>query len=285
MKLALGTVQFGLPYGVSNQGGQTQPDEVAAILARAARGGIDTLDTARAYGESEAVLGRLLPSLPPFRLISKVPPIGGEAGKVRASVRESLEILGVDRLEAVMFHRSSDLLSDNGAACWRELEALKAEGRIGKIGLSAYGRHELDEAVRRFPIEIVQVPANVLDQRLLLDGTLSGLKSRGIEVHVRSALLQGLLVMEKDKIPAFFDPIRTGLLAWSEACARAGVSNLAGCLGFLNACEEIDRVVVGVNNRAQLDEVIAAASVQLPFDCREFAIDEERFLNPSCWKV
>lgn len=285
MKLALGTVQFGLPYGVSNQTGQTQPDEVAEILLRAAQAGIDTLDTARAYGESEAVLGRLLPALPPFRLISKVPPVNGDAVKVRESVLQSLDILGVERLEAVMFHRSSDLLGEGGPACWRALQELQGEGRIGKIGLSAYDHDELEQAIGRFALEIVQVPANVLDQRLIRDGTLAGLKSRGVEIHVRSAFLQGLLVMNRESIPAYFDPIRPCLLSWSDACEKAGISALAGCLGFLSEREEIDRIVVGVNNRVQLDEVIEAASLRLPFDCASFAIHEERFLNPSCWKV
>lgn len=288
MKLALGTVQFGLPYGVSNAGGQTPPDEALRILQHAASAGIDTLDTARAYGDAERVLGELMPQAGgAFRLVSKVEPLSGDPGRVRASVLESCHLLGRERLDALMFHRASDLLGPAGKACWAEVERLQAEGRVGKAGVSVYIRTELEAVAAAFPIRIVQFPASVLDQRLLRDGVADRLRAGGVEVHVRSAFLQGLLLMAPDSLPQNFGPsVREHLRRWRALCDERGVSPLAACLAFLQGQAAIDRIVVGVNTAAQLDEIVAAAATvvsDFPWDA--LGLNDPAVLDPSQWQV
>jgi aryl-alcohol dehydrogenase-like predicted oxidoreductase len=288
MKLALGTVQFGLPYGVSNANGQTSPGEALRILQRAAAIGVDTLDTARAYGDAERVLGELLPQVEgDFRLVSKVEPLNGDAGRVRASVLESCRLLGRERLDALMFHRSSDLLGPAGQACWAEVEHLQAEGRVGKAGVSVYNRAELEAVTAAFPIRIVQFPASVLDQRLLGDGLPDRLRADGVEVHVRSAFLQGLLLMAPDTLPPYFGSgVREHLRYWRELCDTQAVSPLAACLAFLQRQTAIDRIVVGVNTAAQLDEIVAAAATVVPeFPWDELGLNDPAVLDPSQWQV
>lgn len=288
MKLALGTVQFGLPYGVSNAGGQTPPDEALRILQCAAVAGIDTLDTARAYGDAERVLGELLPRAGgAFRLVSKVEPLNGDAGRVRASVLESCRLLGREQLDALMFHRASDLLGPAGQACWAEVECLQAEGCVGKAGVSVYSRAELEAVTAAFPIRIVQFPASVLDQRLLRDGVADRLRAGGVEVHVRSAFLQGLLLMSPDRLPPYFGPeVREHLRHWRGLCDSRGVTPLAACLAFLQQQDGIDRIVVGVNTAAQLDEIVAAAATAVPdFPWDELGLDDPAVLDPSQWQV
>lgn len=287
MKLALGTVQFGLPYGVSNAAGQTSPQEALRILTLAASAGIDTLDTARAYGDAERVLGELLPQVPgSFRLVSKVEPLNGDAARVRASVLKSCRLLGRDRLDALMFHRASDLLGAAGADCWREVERLQAEGRVGVAGVSVYNRAELEAVMAAFPIRIVQFPASVLDQRLLHPDVLGKLQQGGVEVHVRSAFLQGLLLMPPDSLQPYFAPVRPHLQRWQALCAERQVSPLAACLAFLQQQPGIDRIVVGVNNAAQLLEIVTAAQLPpLDLPWQELALTDSAILDPSQWQV
>jgi len=133
--------------------------------------------------------------------------------------------------------------------------------------------------------DLVQVPVNVFDQRLVKSGALAELKRRGIQVHARSAFLQGLLLMAPAKLPAYFEPIRDRIEAWHSFCAERDLTPLAGALGFATGLADVDRVVVGVESVQQLQEVIAAA-VPLPAaDFATFALDDPAFVDPSRWQV
>jgi aryl-alcohol dehydrogenase-like predicted oxidoreductase len=285
MKIALGTVQFGVDYGVSNAAGRTPPAEVARILQLAAASGIDTLDTARAYGTAEQVLGDALAAAPhTFRVITKTQP-GAVGTAVADSLGASLAALRLPAVDALLFHRAADLEGDAGARNWAVAEQLRAQGLVQRLGLSAYTGAEVRAAATRFPLDLVQLPANLLDQRLLRDGTLAWLAARGVEVHVRSAFLQGLLLMAPGTQPAWFDRVRPQLDRFHARCRDAQLSPLAACLGFLVARPEIARVVVGVNDAAQLRDIVAAAQPrELPsFD--DLAVDDPDIIDPSRWKI
>lgn len=284
-KLALGTVQFGLDYGISNRSGRTPADEVARILTLAADSGIDMLDTARAYGEAEQVLGQLPGRLATrFRIVSKTRP-GAAGADIRLSVQESLAALGIPTLDALLFHRASDLAGDAGARNWAMAESLRREGLVSRIGVSAYTGDELRDIVARFPLAVVQVPVNLFDQRLLHDGTLADLKSRGVEIHVRSAFLQGLLLMSPADVPAPLAAIRARLQALDTRCRDAGMSRLQACLGFLLARPEIDRVVLGVNSVAHLREILAATATPGGIAVDDLAVDDPDIIDPSRWRL
>jgi aryl-alcohol dehydrogenase-like predicted oxidoreductase len=180
-KLALGTVQFGLAYGVANTSGCLTIQEAARVLQSAKLSGIDTLDTAVAYGRSEETLGEL--GVDGWKVVTKLPAIppgsNDVAGWVEAEVRGSLERLRVDRLYGLLLHRPGDLLGADGAAYLSALDALKDSGWVDKVGVSIYAPDELDSlfALRRF--DMVQAPISILDQRMIRSGWTRRLAEEG----------------------------------------------------------------------------------------------------------
>ena len=142
-KLCLGTVQFGLPYGITNQAGQVPEVEVSRILDLATASGIELLDTAQAYGTSEMVLGRCWPKGAPRRLISKLPAGTGQESWEESLVA-SLERLQTPQLDGFLLHRASDLLASEGKALMDWLEGLRERGLVERIGVSIYVASELD---------------------------------------------------------------------------------------------------------------------------------------------
>jgi aryl-alcohol dehydrogenase-like predicted oxidoreductase len=258
--LALGTVQFGLPYGIANRGGKTCPDEVSAVLAAAAVHGIDTLDTAIGYGDSEAILGRA--GVAEWRIITKLPGLPADesdvASWVEREISGSLTRLRVGRLHGVLLHRPLDLLGSRGEALFDALAALKRTGATGKIGVSVYGPEDLD-LLAEFPFDLVQAPLNILDRRLIDSNWMQRLKDRGVELHVRSVFLQGLLLMSATERPEKFARWQPIWSYWDAWLVEHGLTPLQACLGCLASCAPIDRLVVGAADRVQLDEIVAAA--------------------------
>ena len=290
-RLGLGTVQFGLPYGVTNARGQVPPAEAQAIVEAALAAGIDLFDTAAAYGDSEAVLGRALGSPDAVRIVSKLPALSsdriGEAEiqEYRTVLRRSLASLRRRSIYALLLHRPDDLRKPGAERLVALLEELKRAGTVAKIGISAYDRAQIELALDRFALDAVQVPVNLLDQRLLRDGTLDRLKHRNVEVHARSAFLQGVLLAEPSRLPAHFADHRDLLGAVGTAAERAGHSRLALCVRFLLDQPLIDRVIVGVTTIVELREILAAAmeAGPLPEGLAALASDDLRLLNPALW--
>lgn len=292
MRLGLGTVQFGLDYGVANQEGRAEENEVRRILALAADEGMDVLDTAAAYGESEAVLGRCLPRPISFRVVTKTRPLreradATAAGRwIRDGFERSLRRLALDRVETLLVHHVADLTGTEGSEVLKALVDLKRCGCVAKIGVSAYGGADIDAAIAIHDFDLVQLPLNVLDQRLVASGQLRRLKDRGLEIHVRSVFLQGLLLMAPASVPAYFAPIRARLEAWSRALEERGLTPLQGAFAFVRALD-VDVVLVGVDSAAQLaanqQAFLTAADCDLDF--ASFAVNEEAFINPSRWRL
>lgn len=287
MKLALGTAQFGLPYGIANQGGQVGRDEVRNILSLARDSGIDTLDTAIAYGDSEACLGEI--GADGFKVVTKLPAIPDTitdvADWVRMEFRASLQRLGLDKVYGLLLHRSKQLSARRGQALAESLAALKAEGLAEKIGVSIYAPEELEAVTPVCPIDLVQAPLNLLDRRMVSSGWLQRLNDMDVEVHVRSAFLQGLLLMPRARIPAKFERWAGLWDAWHAWISCNAVSPVAACLHYVQSLPQVDRVVVGVDSVVQLRELLLAASGaagclrELPaLGC----LDED-LINPSNW--
>ena len=285
MKLALGTAQFGLSYGIANRTGQVACAEGAAIVQRARAAGIHTLDTAIAYGDSEQRLGAI--GVSDWDIVSKLPDIPDgctDVGEwVATSVRESLSRLGVDRLHGLLLHRPGQLLDGRGAVLYRALQSAKREGLAERIGVSIYDPSELELLTPRFAIDIVQAPFNVIDRRLIESGWLARLAGEGVEVHARSVFLQGLLLMPRETRPQKFSRWSALLGAYDTWLDRTGTTPLQACLSYALGFPEIGKVIVGVDSARQLDELIgmsAAAAAPVPPDlqCRDVDL-----LNPSRW--
>jgi aryl-alcohol dehydrogenase-like predicted oxidoreductase len=277
-RLGIGTVQFGQAYGVSNPRGQVSQADVKLILALAARAGVGLLDTAANYGEAEAVLSGN--DLTRFRIVSKTLGVQHGVHAVIARVRESVRNLGA--VDLLLVHAAKDLLGPSGATLWRALQALKKQGVIGGVGISAYVADDPVALAERFRPDAMQLPFSLLDQRLLADGSLARLKQMGVEIHARSLFLQGLLFMSSP--PEKLSASAPMLEAVCARIAAVGTSPLVAALGFVLSRPEVDVAVVGMTALKELEEIIIAALAPLPpLDWAACALQDERILTPSLW--
>ncbi len=288
-ELGLGTVQWGLPYGVANHGGQTPREEVSAILGEARRQGLRLLDTASQYGEAESVLGQDV--LDGFRIVTKTPSFGTaeisalQAEKLLEIFSRSLDRLSCERVYGLLLHRVDDLLAPGGEVLLRAMQGLRDKGQVEKIGVSVYEAHQIDGVLRLFRPDIVQLPLNVLDQRLLRSGHIERLVAAGVEVHVRSVFLQGLLLMPLDRLPGFFAPIRDILSRWHESVASEGLTPTQAALAFVRDCPGVDVMLVGVDTLSQFRTCLADYACAPAFDASSLGCDDATYVNPMNWKV
>lgn len=287
MKLALGTVQFGLPYGIANQAGQVSRSEAKAILQLASANGIDTLDTAIAYGESEQRLGEI--GVPDWRIVSKLPAIPDDCADtlkwVEAAVGESMQRLNVNSLYGLLLHRPQQLMEKNGNHLYCALQHLKQEGLVQKVGISIYDPSELDVLCSHFQFDLVQAPFNIMDRRLIETGWLSRLTKQNTELHVRSIFLQGLLLIVQSDRPSKFNRWAPLWSQWHAWLKDANLTPLQACLRYALSFPEISRVIIGVDNQKQLKEIIHAAKGPAPQIPEAFKIDDPDLINPARWAV
>lgn len=269
-KIGLGTVQFGVDYGISNTAGITPDNEIKAIFDIAGQNGITVLDTASAYGTSEETLGRI--GTDGFNVITKY--IGPDAIAVKQEFKRSLNRLGVDKVYGLMAHRPLAVVNDPGI--WDYMAQLKNDGLIQKAGFSFNTVAEADEVLGKgYVPDIVQVPYNYFDSRF--ETVMQSLKQAGCEVHTRSAFLQGLFFSDTQTLNPFFET----LVPYIKALQAK--DNLSGLL--LKYCLEkpfIDKVVIGLNTAKQLKENLAGLDTDAKLEDRQFTINAE-IITPSNW--
>ena len=282
-RLALGTAQFGLAYGITNTAGQPTPAAVAEVLAAARAAGLTLLDTAAAYGNSEARLGELAEEAAGFQIITKIGV--GPPAQVAQHLAESLARLRRARLYGVLFHAFEPLRAE--PAAWQALQAARAAGQVARIGVSLYHPHEADWLLAQgWKVDLVQVPYSVLDQRFA--AVLPQLAARGVEVHVRSAFLQGLLLREPTALPPFFQPLAPKLAQLRALAAAAQVPLPAALLLFAAYAPGVARAVIGVDSVANLRENLAAepyvrAAEALRPALTALAEPNDTFILPYAW--
>lgn len=283
-RIALGTVQFGMPYGVANQAGQVTKKMAKSMLDYCADVGIDTLDTAMVYGSSERVIGSLERSAD-FKLITKMPSVDNvEKALVKEKVYQSLNRLGVSQVEGLLLHSCEQLLAPGGSTIYDALRELKSDGVINKVGVSTYSPDEVKAVIGEYEIDLIQMPFNLLDQRLTSSGLLEELKQANLEVHVRSVFLQGLLLMDNHVRPDKFSKWSNLWLGWREWLDFSGESAIKACLSLPLSYPEIDRVVIGADNLGQLQEIVDATQSPIPrLDLPRLICDDENLINPSKW--
>ena len=286
-QLGLGTVQFGMPYGIANRGARTPHEELVSILAFAASEAVSVLDTAAQYGDSEAVLGNALPAAHAFRIVTKTPAFGRDPdpAALRAGLARSLENLKQRKLHALLVHDADELLRPGGEALWRAMDDLRRQGLVEKTGASVYTAAQIDALLEHFDPTLVQVPVSIADQRLVESGHLSKLKRRGVEIHARSVLLQGLLLMNPDDRPSYFRQFDGELRNLSGFFSQHEMTPLEGALSFVSELEDVDAAVVGVTSRAQLEACLDAFNRPHPQrpDFSAAACHAESLLNPALW--
>lgn len=284
-RLALGTAQFGMNYGVANRSGQVSSDEVASILSLARTQGVDTLDTAMDYGSSELALG--VNHLSDFTVITKLSALPDDVadvdGWVHSKMVASLERLHLGCVDGLLLHRPHQLLGPHGKALVRALQRLKSDGLVKKIGVSIYSPNELDAVLQAGPIDIVQAPFNLIDRRLHDSGWMHKLHQAGIEIHVRSAFLQGVLLMPQSGIPSKFARWSATWNSWHDWLQANGHSAVEACLGFALSFPQISRVVVGVDSAMQFKQLLDASKTPCSATWPSIGLDDEMLVNPAKW--
>jgi len=286
-RITLGTVQFGLNYGVANQTGKPSFEQVCGILRQAYAGGVDTLDTAAGYGDSEEVLGKALKQLGlsgKMRVVTKVGALPVDltaaeaAARIEASVVKSVRLLGVERLELCLFHRQENLIYTE------QLLALRDRGLIAAAGVSVVNPDGARTALALRELKAIQLPSNLLDRRFTHSGVTEAAHQAGIIVFVRSTYLQGLLLMEDSKVPAHLQEviaIRRPLRAIAE---KAGIPFGEMALRAMLSRPDLSSLVVGVDTAEQLQANLTLfAKGPLPADV--FAAINATTVNPSLFLI
>jgi aryl-alcohol dehydrogenase-like predicted oxidoreductase len=285
-RLAIGTVQFGQSYGIANNSGQVTLRDAAEILQYARSSGVDTVDTAIAYGESEQRLGEI--GVEQLQIVSKLPAIPQSCRDVHSWVYESVEgclgRLKIPKLHGLLLHRPEQLFGVHGVELYRTMRELKIRGFVEKIGISIYGPDELDTLWPRFRFDIVQAPFSIVDRRMADSGWFDRLRLDGAEIHVRSIFLQGLLLMSVADRPPVFDRWSCIWQRWHAWLEYEQLTPLQACLGFALSQPEIDRVVVGVDSLRQLQAILDSTDVSCLMPPENLMCEDENLINPSRWR-
>ena len=284
-KICLGTAQFGSSYGLTNKNKELSVKEIGEILSLAENNGISFLDTAPSYGNAEYKLGNL--EISDWNVVTKVKT--GNTISTNDSFYESVEAslnrLKIDNLYAVLIHNPKLFFDPQINRLLNQLSDLKEKGLIKKIGVSVYDSVEVDFILGNFDVDIIQLPFNVIDGRMIENNTLDKLKRRNIEVHARSIYLQGLLLMDtKDQTQQFgnWESIWKQL---NSFCHDNKITPLEACLRYVLQNPKIDRVILGIDNYSQLEETIKATTggaVNIP---NELISLDDNLCNPLNWDM
>ena len=285
MKLALGTVQFGLPYGISNGAGQVLHAVAKDILSTAWAAGVDLLDTAAAYGEAEQILGEIM--VAPWRIITKIPPLPKDTEDPRAWARSTLKAslarLRCERLDSVLLHRGEDLTEPGGLALWHGLRDLKEAGLCARIGVSIYRPKLLDSLPADCVPDLVQAPFNAFDQTLEQGGWAQRLAERGTAFHLRSVFLQGALLMPPQTRAAAFPDQTASFQLWDRYLEETGQTALAASLAIALSRPWAERIIVGVTTLDELNSILVAASAPYQEPPAALANDDPSLIDPRTW--
>lgn len=278
-KLGLGTSQFGLDQPPGPRG-RPRDAEARDILSIAGRSGLTVLEVARGATASDGLLRTALPQPNPFRMtLTAVRPDRGPE-VVEAELRAQMLRLGVERVDAIVAASATDLFSPLGPKLWDKLKELKDLGLCRRIGVPVYASDDPVGVARRFKPDLVQAPASLLDQRLLLDGSLATIAEMGVEVHLRSIFLNGVLFLPPDRAPSHLKAAAGRISRARRLIAEGKSDPLQAALGFALTRPEAAHVLVGVTSAAEMSAVVAAAMSPPPdLDWDEMAIDDPDALS------
>jgi len=295
-RIALGTAQWGMAYGIANATGPPPRDELEALLAVARRAGIDTLDTARAYGESEARIGELCGADPHFQIATKLAP-DVDAGatlpeclaRVDASLEASRRALRREALDLLLLHRAHHRTALDGAL-FEHLRRRQAEGWVRALGASAASPAEAFTLLEDPALEVIQVAASLLDRRLLEAGFFARAAALGRRVLVRSVFLQGVAHLAVEALPAALSGLARPLRLLDDWARARGLRRADAFLLYARECLTVP-LVLGCETAGQLcRNLVAWRSLEAPAaELHELAARlgpaGGELLDPSRWSA
>ncbi len=286
-KISLGTVQFGIKYGLNPNKKMVNEEEVKKILNYAKLEKIDLLDTAHSYGVSEKILGKL--DISNFKVVTKTRHFDNneinenDLKLINIDFQNSLKNLKTNNIYAILIHNSNDLLKIGSEKLYEYLLILKKEKKVNKIGVSVYDPIQLKSIINNFDIDVVQLPLNIIDRRMIENDILSILRKKKIEIHARSVFLQGLLLMDNNEIPKKFNEWRNLWKLWHQWLYENELTALQATIRFVNSIPEVSRVIVGVESEFQLKEIMIASKGSLPKLPNGLFSNDLNLLNPTNW--
>lgn len=285
-KISIGSVQFGLDYGINNKKGIMSVQEIKSILEYSYNLGIRNIDTASVYGKSQQVLGKC--DISKWNITTKISPIKKKENiseNIYSEISKSLDYLKIDSVFSILVHDSMQLLDpDLGNDIFSALELIKKKGLTKKIGISIYDPILLNKIINKYKtIDIVQAPLNILDRRLFLSGWINKLKKLGIQIQVRSIFLQGLLLMSyEDQVSKFSKWIHLWEI-WNNWLSRSNISSLEACLNYASSIKQIDNIIIGIDSLDQLKQILAIKSDNNFNFPNNFYSNDTKLINPSLW--
>jgi aryl-alcohol dehydrogenase-like predicted oxidoreductase len=281
-KICLGTAQFGLDYGINNTRGKIPKNEVFKILEYALQNGIEFIDTAYAYGDSEKVLGDFIKNNPngkKFKIISKIPNVEN----IDKVIEETFTNLKVDKLYGYLVHNFNSFLENT--KIFDTLLRLKHTGKVEKIGFSLYYPEEYYK-IKNLEIDILQIPYSIFDQRFC--NFFEEFKDKKIEVHARSVFLQGLIFKKPEELKGKFSKLKDKLLYINFLSKELDIPLNAIFLNFVLMNENLDKVVIGVDSLENLKENIDGLKfhkdiVKIFSKIIELRETDEEIIIPTKW--
>lgn len=288
-KLILGTVQFGLEYGINNYLGKPSQETVNKILDLAFKNGIQLLDTAEAYGDAQEVIGTYhKQSSNRFNVITKFSSGRKDLpSSFIERVSKDLQALNIQSLYCYMFHSYGDFkLYYNGYK--KEIGSLKDSGTIQKIGVSIYTNEEMDDLLG-YDVDLIQLPFSLLDNHAQRGDLIKKAKDKGKEIHTRSAFLQGLFFKEIDLLPNSLIELAVPLNTLKGITKRYNITMADLALSYVKQQKGIDRILIGVESVKQLEQNINSLRYNIPEEAVKeidsIKVDSTQLLNPAKWEI
>ena len=281
-KIVIGTAQLGFDYGIANQNGKMTIKEMKKIKKLAELNGINTIETAQAYEDSEKNLGKI--GIQNFKVITKLPtqlPKKNINKWVFKSINSSMKKLKLKKLDSILIHHSSQLTGKFGKKIYKSLVEARKKNLINKIGVSVYTIKELKFILSKFKFDIVSVPFNIIDQRIKKTGWLKKLNKLKVDIHVRSAFLQGLLLLNKR--PKSFERWRKLFDSWDRLVRKNKKTRLEICLGFILSNPEVDKIILGFDNYKQFKELSQRIKPINIDSSNSISSNDKMLINPSNW--
>jgi len=282
MKLAVGTVKFGTNYGLINKK-KIYLNEIKKIskFINSKINNINLIDTAFSYGKSHKIIGRT--KLNKLKIVTKIRFLSkNKINYFNKNIDNLLKDLRVNKIYGLLFHDVKDAINKSYLKLLLDLKKKKI---IKKIGVSIYSPNDLKIILKLWKPDIVQVPFNIFDQRLVKSGYLDLLKKLKIEIHVRSCFLQGLLVNYDRNKKKFkkFQKWSDLLESWSGWCRNNNISKIEACLQFIKNYKKIDYLVVGFDNLKQLKEIIYTLDKKEIKITSKFYSSDLKLIDPRKW--
>ena len=287
-KIVIGTAKFGMGYGIGDIAYRTVEEEVKRLVEYCAKQGLNTFDTAPDYGESEQLLGKICPNGP--KVVTKMEKLEKDEicndciMALDVGFQRSLRRLGTASVYGLLVHNVADLYKPGVEKVIDWMQGLKDRGLVKKMGVSIYSQQEIEDFYGRYDFDLIQLPINLFDQRLIVSGTLDWLSAKGVEIHARSLFMKGLLL--KQAFPSVADEVlRAHHHEFFSYLTDSSLDPFDVCMGFARKQQKVDRWVLGFSNVEQLRQVVEWEGARVDDEiCYEnWALASPGSLDPRLW--